>query len=177
METLGRRLFQSFITCILHKCLGTLLLTNGLCSLNLCLLVIEILSTLNNNWIISPLIRRYFMLATSITQRQSAYKKFGISGIILMHNEIHFQSAFCPLLIFFYVGFLSRTFTNHRTTGEGEGISLTPHYHFHSFYRHLDISRVITPGSSPLRLASGRIRTGNLWFPNASRYPLIYALQ
>ena len=170
METVGRRLFQSFITCILKKRLGTLLLTNGFFSLNLCLLVIEVLSTLNNNWIMSPLIRRYFMLATSITQRQSAYKKFGIPGIILMHDEIHFQSALCPLLIFFvYVGFLSQTFTNYGTAGEGEGISLTAHYHFHSFYKHLDISRVITLGSSPLRIASGRIRIGNLWFPCASR--------
>ena len=32
-------------------------------------------------------------------------------------------------LYFFYLGFLSRTLTNHRTAGEG--ISLTPHYHFH----------------------------------------------
>ena len=29
--------------------------------------------------------------------------------------------------------FLSRTFTNHRTAGEGEGVSLTPHYNFHRF--------------------------------------------
>ena len=38
---------------------------------------------------------------------------------------------------FFYLGFLSRTFTNHRTAGKGEGISLTPHYHFHPLHRHL----------------------------------------
>ena len=35
------------------------------------------------------------------------------------------------IYIFFYLGFLSQPFTNHRTTGEGETISLTPHYHFH----------------------------------------------
>ena len=33
--------------------------------------------------------------------------------------------------------------------GKGEGISLSPHYHFHSFYGHLDIGRVITAESSP----------------------------
>ena len=44
------------------------------------------------------------------------------------------------LYFFFYVNFLSRTFTNHRTAGEGEGISLTPHYHFHPLHRHLDIN-------------------------------------
>ena len=31
---------------------------------------------------------------------------------------------------FFYVGFLSRTFTIHMTAGEGEGYF----YHFHSFH-------------------------------------------
>ena len=53
--------------------------------------------------------------------------------------------------------------------GKGEGISLTPHYHFHPLHRHLDISRVITAESSPLHIASNRTRTGNLWFPSASR--------
>ena len=28
--------------------------------------------------------------------------------------------------------------------GKGEGISLTPHYQFHTLHRHLDISRAIT---------------------------------
>ena len=29
--------------------------------------------------------------------------------------------------------------------GKGEGISLTPYYHFHPFHRHLDINRAISP--------------------------------
>ena len=53
-------------------------------------------------------------------------------------------------IFFFYLGFVSRTFTNHRTAGEGGGISLTPHYDFHPLNRHLDISRAITAESSPL---------------------------
>ena len=53
--------------------------------------------------------------------------------------------------------------------GKGEGIPLTPHYHFHPLHRHLDISRAITAESSPLHIASNRTRTGNLWFPSASR--------
>ena len=53
--------------------------------------------------------------------------------------------------------------------GKGEGISLTPHYHFHPLHRHLDISRAITAESSPLHIAGSRTRTGNLWFPSASR--------
>ena len=53
--------------------------------------------------------------------------------------------------------------------GKGEGISLTSDYHFHPLHRYLDISRAITAGSSPLHVASSRARTGNLWFPSASR--------
>ena len=50
----------------------------------------------------------------------------------------------------FNLGFLSRTLTNHRTAGEVERhFSLTPHYHFHPFHRHLGISRAITAESSP----------------------------
>ena len=33
--------------------------------------------------------------------------------------------------------------------GKGEGISLTPRYHFHPLHRHLDISKAITAESSP----------------------------
>ena len=53
--------------------------------------------------------------------------------------------------------------------GKGEGISLTPHYHFHPLHRQLDISRAITAESSPRHIASSRTRIGNLWFPSASR--------
>ena len=48
--------------------------------------------------------------------------------------------------------------------GKGEGIYLTPLYHFHSLQRHLNISRAITAESSPLHIASSRTRTGNLLF-------------
>ena len=67
---------------------------------------------------------------------------------------------------FFYLGFLSRTFTNHRTAGEGGG---------HFFNSSLPLSPaslsswVITAESSPLHIASSRTRTGNFWFPSASR--------
>ena len=43
--------------------------------------------------------------------------------IILKRNKITILSQFLVknLKLFFWGGFLSRTFTNHRTTGEGEG--------------------------------------------------------
>ena len=53
--------------------------------------------------------------------------------------------------------------------GKGKGIYLTPLYHFHPLHRHLDITRKITAESSPLHIARSRTRTGNLWFPSASR--------
>ena len=60
--------------------------------------------------------------------------------------------------------------------GKGQGISLSPLYHFYPLHRHLDISGAINAESSPLHIACSRIRTGNLWFPNTSRYPLIVVL-
>ena len=47
---------------------------------------------------------------------------------------------------------------------------------FHLFHRHLNISQVIAAGSSTLRIAGSWTRTRNLWFPDASRLLLSYAL-
>ena len=60
------------------------------------------------------------------------------------------------------MGFLSRTFTNHRTAGEGGGghISLTLHYHFYPLHGHLDISRAI--------IAESSLQTGSNWDPLVS---------
>ena len=41
--------------------------------------------------------------------------------------------------------------------GKGEGISLTPQYHFHPLHRHLDISRAFTAESSPLHIVTSII--------------------
>ena len=59
--------------------------------------------------------------------------------------------------------------------GKGEGISLTPPYHFQPLHRYLDMSWVITAESLPLLISNSRTRIGNLWFPSASRLPLSYA--
>ena len=69
------------------------------------------------------------------------------------------------LYIMFLRGFFSIWvfFHNHsRITGlqeMREGIFLTPHYHFHPFHRHLDISRAITADSSPLGGGGGDKRS------------------
>ena len=42
---------------------------------------------------------------------------------------------------------------------KGEGIPLTPQYHFHPLHRHLDISRTITAESTPLHVARAHLCT------------------
>ena len=77
-------------------------------------------------------------------------------------NDLH--KSFFSIWVFFH---------NHsRTTGlqgKEESIPLTLHYHFHTLHRHLDITRAITAETSPLHIGSNWTRTGNLWFPSASR--------
>ena len=73
------------------------------------------------------------------------------------------------MFLFFFVFFSIWVFFNEHSRitglqGKGECISLDPHYHFHTLYRQLDISRAITPESSPLHLARNRTRTGTFGF-------------
>ena len=79
-------------------------------------------------------------------------------------NILFFSFFFFSIWVFFHE---RSRFTGQQ--GKGEGIYLTPLYHFHPLHRHLDISRAITTESSPLHIAGSRTRTGNLWFPSASR--------
>ena len=97
------------------------------------------------------------------------YKPFPLT----QKNKISFFCSFCfDLFCFLFVFSIWIFFHKYSQItglqGKGEGISLTPHYHFHPLHRHLDISRVITPESSPLHIASSRDRAGNLWCPSAS---------
>ena len=86
-------------------------------------------------------------------------------------NGWNLLRKFCVITSFFFSIWVF--FHNHsRITGmqgKGEGISLSPLYHFHPLHRHLDISQVITAESSTLHRATSRTRTGNLWFPSANR--------
>ena len=68
-----------------------------------------------------------------------------------------------PKKIFLFFSIWVFCHEHSRITGlqeKGEGISLTPHYHFHPLHRHLDISRAITAESSPLHIANSWTRTG-----------------
>ena len=71
-------------------------------------------------------------------------------------------------LLFFYLGFFH---VHSRSTGQqGKAdLFLSPAYSFPPLHRHLDITRVITTESSPLRIANSRTQTGNVWLTSASR--------
>ena len=84
-------------------------------------------------------------------------------------NQPNIQRICNIFFFFFYLGFLSRTFTIHGTAGEGGGYLFNSSLPLPPLHRHSDISRAITAESSPLRIADSRTRTGNLWFPSASR--------
>ena len=78
------------------------------------------------------------------------YSYVVVQNLVVLKSIILISSAH----FFFYLGFLLRTFTNHRIAEEGEGISLTPRYHFQPLHRHLDIYRAITAESSSLHIAT-----------------------
>ena len=104
----------------------------------------------------------------------------GITHILynrkMKYNEKKINPLSANLTIYFSIWVF---FHNHsRITGlqgKGEGISLTPHYHFHPLHKHLDNSRAITAESSPLHIGSNQTLTGILRLPSASRQPLSYA--
>ena len=92
-----------------------------------------------------------------------------IFAVVICRQSMHFQQNDT----FFYLVFLSRTLTIHRTVGEEEG------YFFNSSLQlpltsQTLITQAITAESSPLHMASSPIRTGDLWFPSASCQPRTY---
>ena len=89
-----------------------------------------------------------------------------IVNVFMLSIEKKSNSSFFSIWVFLHD--YSR-FTGQQ--GKGKAISFTRLYHFHPLHRHLDISRAITPESSPLCIDSSRTRTGNLWFPSASGKP------
>ena len=97
-------------------------------------------------------------------QKLKRWKKIFVLFVASVENLKNWKShTFFSISVFFH--------KHSRITGlqgKGEGISLSPHYHFHPLHRHLGISRVITAGSSPVHIAISRARTGNLWFPSES---------
>ena len=94
------------------------------------------------------------------------YVKKIIFGILL-HVVVKMvnikQIYFFSIWVFFHE---NSWFTGHQ--GKEKSFCLTPLYHFHPLYRHLEISWAITAESSPLDIASSWTVTKNLWFPCGS---------
>ena len=109
------------------------------------------------------------VLYTDTLAQRFSTKKTILKNIVKFARKLLYWSlVFSNVFVFIWVFFHDHS----RITGlqgKREGISLTPHYHFHPLHRHLDISRAITADSSPLHIGSSRARTGNLCFPSASR--------
>ena len=102
--------------------------------------------------------------AIAICDQVSNLKTFWMEFRAIFSKIASISISFFSIWVFFYE---HSQFTGQQ--GKREGIYLTPLYHFHPLHGHLDISRAIAAESSPLRIAGSRTRTGNLWFPNASR--------
>ena len=103
-----------------------------------------------------------------------------LCDLCTLHDVVfHFMVQTFHDVFFIYAGtfFITRrlyffsiwvSFHEHsRFTGEAIHLFNCTLYNFHPLHRHLDISRAITAGSSPLRIASSRTRTRYLWFPSA----------
>ena len=79
----------------------------------------------------------------------------------LLQYDIVFKALERLKILFFSIW---EFFHNHsRITGlqgKKEGISLTPHYHFHPLRRHLNISRTITAESSTMHIGSNWTQAG-----------------
>ena len=106
---------------------------------------------------IVSIIRNHPTDAMKRCKKKNAYEKISIlckcaDGYAA--TSLTFYSTVC--VVFFFLGFLSRTFTFHRTAGKGEG--------------YLFNSSVLLPPAS-------RAPTGNLWFPSASVSFHLYVIE
>ena len=109
---------------------------------------------------------------TSLTFFSCLYRLPLISLMFFLVLVLLTLRMYSKFFFFFFLSIWVFFHEHSRFTGQqekGEGIYLTPLYHFHPLHGHLDISRAIAAESSPLHIAGSRTRTGSLWFPSASR--------
>ena len=102
------------------------------------------------------------------------FSKFRIYSCLFFPKKFNFLEAEVYSLGFFCFFSVWVFFHNHwqitELQGKGEGISLSPHYHFHPLHSRLDISRTITAESPPLYIRSSLTRTENLKFWKTVNY-------
>ena len=87
-----------------------------------------------------------------------------IGRVTLIQEFLNTYQRYIYIYIFFYLGFLPRPFTNHRTAREGGG------YSFNS-------SLPLPPASQTLRHSPGdycrELTSARSWQPNSNREPLV----
>ena len=82
----------------------------------------------------------------------SSLKKHTDTGIFPWILRNFYQNSFLQNIFLYFFSIWVFFYVHSQIIGpqgKGDGISLTPHYHFHSLQRHLDISRAITAERSP----------------------------
>ena len=111
------------------------------------------------------------MLKTSKNSHSCVHKRRMYNTVNYLHSiykKMKLEPEIVKMSFFFYLSFLSRAFTIHRTGGKGKGYLLNSSLPLPFTHRHLDISWVVTPETSPLHIASSQTWARNLWFPSAS---------
>ena len=96
--------------------------------------------------------RVYFVFIPSYTQNSLAlsnYEQLIFFCIMTFEVNIFVKNLSFCLSLSLSLGFFHEHSRITGPHGKGEGISLTPLYHFYSLHRNLDISRAITAESSP----------------------------
>ena len=116
----------------------------------------------------------FIRMSICVQYRNEPSKICGRQTLMADHTPSNVLKADFNKFHFFFWVFFHEHSRSMELQMKGEGISLTPHYHFHPLHWRLDIGRAIAAGGSSLRIATSRARTRNLWFPSASRSPLSY---
>ena len=130
-------------------------------SINSFMTEILVLSCSANQW------TGFCIIRTSVMKDSRLSSCTQTKSLFLHAKSIIFFFCFV-LFCFFYLAFLSRLFTIHRTAGERGGYLIFFFYHFHPLHRHVDISWVIASENSPLCIDS--------WQPESNVKPLVRAL-
>ena len=105
----------------------------------------------------------FFLKSTVLNAQEHLQRSHSFIVNVLIWQFLNSSCSFFSIWVFFH--------ENPRFTGQqrkGEIFCLTSLYHFYPLCRHLSISRTTTAGNSPLRIASSRTRTGNVWLRSTS---------
>ena len=89
----------------------------------------------------------FFSIPSQVAQHHKIFLKDFRNQASQQRCQSHQLVIHSDIAFFFYLGFFQEHSRFTGQQGKGEGIYLTPLYHFHPLHRHLDISRAITAES------------------------------